>query len=588
MKRIIFLIFLPLFLYGQIKSGYEIFVSPGGNDNNNGSEKKPFKTIERAKEYIKSLKSQNGDIIVYLRGGEYYLNKTVVFKSEDSGKNGFFVIYKAYKDEKPVISGGVEVKGWEKYKDGIYRAKFNGEVFRQLYVNGKKAIRARDPEKGTYYRLKFWDYKYSDVIVDANQVAKIKNIDKVEMIPHLHWAEQVLHLASIDKIKEFAYIKFKEPAQEMIFKRDYPIKAENESYHFENALEFLDTEGEWFFDENEKYIYYKPYLYEDISKSKVIVPQLETLIKIEGTIENPVKNLVFYGITFAHSNWNLPSKTSVCFAQAGQYTHKLIAPNEQYFKKPESAIQVDYAQNIKFERNIFKFLGSTGLDFFKGVSNSSIIGNIFYQISGNGISLGTFSGPDEHQSVMYNPKDEREGCSNDTISNNVVTEVCHDYINACGITVGYARGMVIKHNEVYNLPYTGISVGWGWEDKPNFMKNNTIQWNHIYDVMKILCDGGGIYTLSRQPESDISYNFIHDISKSIWAIGAPNNGIFFDQGSSGFTIYKNVFKDIPAGNTRHNMTGKLNYIENEYYDEEVMTKAGLEEKYKDIKKFFEK
>ena len=303
-------------------------------------------------------------------------------------------------------------------------------------------------------------------------------------------------------------------------------------------------------------------------------------MKIEGTVDNPVKNLVFSGIRFSHSNWNLPSKTGVCFAQAGQYTVNIEGTNTQYFKRPESAILVNFADNIKFEKNIFMNLGSTGLDLYKGVSNSAVIGNIFYKISGNGISIAKFSEADESQVVMYNPKDEREGCSDNRIANNLITEVCDDYINTCGIAAGYPRGLLIEHNEIYNLPYSGVSVGWGWEDKPNFMTNNIIRWNHIYDVLKILCDGGGIYTLSRQPESEISNNYIHDIYRSHWAVGSLNNGIFLDQGSSGILLKKNVFRNIQEGNTRHNMTGELKYVNNEYFDPATIINAGLEKEFR--------
>ena len=228
--------------------------------------------------------------------------------------------------------------------------------------------------------------------------------------------------------------------------------------------------------------------------------------------------------------------------------------------------------------------GSTGLDLYNGASSCSIIGNVFYDIAGNGISIAKFSEPNESHVEMFNPQDERIGCVNDTVSNNIITETCNDYINTCGLAAGYARGLVVEHNEVYGLPYTGISVGWGWEDKPNFMRDNSIRWNHIYDCMKILCDGGGVYTLSRQPNSDISYNYIHDVYRSPWAVGSLNNAIFLDQGSSGITIKKNVFRNIQEGNTRHNMTGELVYIENEYFGNDVITGAGLEKEYKDIRK----
>ena len=99
----------------------------------------------------------------------------------------------------------------------------------------------------------------------------------------------------------------------------------------------------------------------------------------------------------------------------------------------------------------------------------------------------------------------------------------------------------VAHNLVHDLPYTGISVGWQWNPNPTPCKENLIESNHVYDVMNRLCDGGCIYTLGFQPGTVIRGNVFHDAHRSAYAHGgAPNNGIFFDQGSKGYLFEQNV------------------------------------------------
>ena len=109
---------------------------------------------------------------------------------------------------------------------------------------------------------------------------------------------------------------------------------------------------------------------------------------------------------------------------------------------------------------------------------------------------------------------------NNTIQNNYIAQTGVEYLDAPGINVIYTDGTNISHNEITNVPYDGISLGWGWGvpdagslrgwTTPTVAQNNTVQYNYIHDVMKVLIDGGGIYTLSAQPNSSINNNYIRD------------------------------------------------------------------------------
>ncbi|MEE4311837.1 MAG: right-handed parallel beta-helix repeat-containing protein [candidate division KSB1 bacterium] len=576
-------ILLFILIFGAANAQQSFYVSPGGDDDNPGTLIRPFATIAKAQRAVRRINSDmRSDIVVYLRGGRYQLSSTLKFDARDSGSNGHRVIYSAYQDEVPVISGGVTIRKWGKGKNGVYTSRSQG-TFRQLYVNGRRAIRARTPDAGSYHRLKLWNERDREIIIDSTLIRRWSNFRHVEMIPQLHWAEAILPLESFEKAGPYAHVVPQEPERALIFKRMYPVKSENEAFHFENALEFLDQPGEWYHDPVSKKLYYRPRSGEDMQTAIVIAPELETLIQITGTFDDPVHHLTFTGITFSHAGWNLPRDTGMLSTQAGFYSIRVEGSNVQYFSRPPAAVYVAAAHHLRFERNHFTHLGATGLDLHYGTHDDVIIGNVFEDISGNGMLHARFSGPDEKHTRLYNPDDMRDICANDTISNNIVTRIGRDYPGCCGIACGFPRAVIIEHNDIFDLPYTGISVGWSWMDEDNVMQDNQIRYNHIYNVVTLLCDGGGIYTLSKQPNSMIKENYIHDIYRSQWAVGSLNNGIFLDQGSNGLTLERNVFENIQEGTIRHHDTSTIVSIKNDTQDQRVKDNAGLTPAFHDIR-----
>lgn len=139
------------------ESGY--YVSTSGNDSDPGTREKPFATLQKAVEVVRSdLQSkQPSDITVYLHGGVYQLEEPVIFKPEDSGRDNFQVIYKAMPGEEPIMSGGVQVNNWEQNEQGVWisevpQAEGMPWIFRELFIEGKRAQRARHPDQG-YLRV---------------------------------------------------------------------------------------------------------------------------------------------------------------------------------------------------------------------------------------------------------------------------------------------------------------------------------------------------------------------------------------------------------------------------------------------------
>lgn len=604
------LLVLPYDLYAQnLATNY--FVDAGqGNDANNGlSVTKPFKTISKAKDAVRLLdKSGNNNITVNLRGGVYFQDKTLEFNENDGGTSSYQVTYKNYKEEFAVISGGKIIVGWKLFDKAknIYRAPAKSIEFRQLYVNGLRAQRARLPNADSNYLIEKWDTAHEQVVVKKEQVSNWKNFTKVEIITINQFTSNHIRLNSFSTDSSFAYLKMQDAESKILRKVVIPFWYN--SYWFENAYEFIDVEGEWYLSKTDGFVYYKPFEGENMLEAEVIAPYLETIVKIEGSnLDKPVINLQFKGIEFSYATWTWPNQNGCIEHQAFHpfsERQSEVGKSEEMWTPP-AGVYVAKADYIQFQRCTFSHMGANGLNLHYGTHHCSIIGNVVYDISGNGICEAKHNEDNVPWITPYRPEDLREVCSNDIISNNYVAKCGVDYKGSVGIFCGMTSNVTIGHNEVCNLPYTGISVGWGWcqANDTTVMKNNKIIFNNVHHVNQdsIMWDAGGIYTLSNQPNSVCSNNFC----------SSKFNGLYFDEGSGHFSIFNNV---VESGNEwihiwspkQNNLVAIDNYssnfkqlnkgtnciVKNTIYvpdknwpqeAKDIIKDAGLENEYRDIK-----
>ncbi|MBN1249501.1 MAG: hypothetical protein JXC32_17700, partial [Anaerolineae bacterium] len=374
-----------------------IYVAATGDDSNPGTLARPVRTLAKARDIVRTLNgAMTADITVYVRGGTYPLTDTLTFSNADSGTGGFYVKYVAYAGERPLITGGQPIKGWtlSDPSKGIYAATGTNTPFRQLYVNGVKAIRARSPNLGAngepnFTRCTGWDGTAQNFQAASSDVGSWKNLTKVEMHLMVLWADNTMRIASITTSGSTAYIKVQSP-ENMIFQRPNPAFWPSQMrFYFENAFELLDQPGEWYLDETASTLYYKPRSGEDMTTAVVIAPMLETLVAITGTsTSDQASYLWFEGLTFAHSTYMRPSQYGFLDAQAGQYNITAPSNNQQTVGRPGAGVTVTNANHIHFERNLFTQMAATGLDFISGTHDDMIIGNAFTDIGGSGISIG--------------------------------------------------------------------------------------------------------------------------------------------------------------------------------------------------------
>ena len=267
-------------------------------------------------------------------------------------------------------------------------------------------------------------------------------------------------------------------------------------------------------------------------------------MKVAGTLDQTVKNIQFIGLSFQHTGWNLPTQQGYTSTQASFYP---ILTN--YDGKVPAAFSVEAAEKIVFKGNTFQHLGGTGLDLISATTNIDIIGNVFRDISANGMNV------ESGLSILKQmPTDLRTIVKQTRVANNFITKVGQDYYGSVGIFGGFTEALTVEHNELMDLPYSAISVGWGWTINTTQLKDNIIRYNNIHHIMQQMVDGGGIYTLSKQPNSQIYENFIHDFDRSPWSAPPtdptknwfPVVGIYLDQATEGYAVERNVIVNVPT------------------------------------------
>lgn len=553
----------------------EYYVSLTGDDSNDGSKDAPFATIERARDEIRKLTgNMTGNIIVHISDGEYVLENTLTFDERDSATNGFSVKYIG--NGNTVISGGTEIGNFSLYdsEKNIYCARVpDGMNFRQLYVDGVKMTRARSNTDfstrivgasrfnadGTMIpeHLNYWGEDslvpadYGEIYLNADEFPDFNNLTDVELHILTAWVKNVLRVKSADTKDSITTIRIQDNENRLIFNRLHPnidgyshMNTYNFVYYIENAYELIDEDNEWYLDESTDTVYIKVPADTDMNNVCVIAPRLENLITVKPNNNSKIKNLSFEEITFRYSNWTVPSEEGLVDIQAGMYANYCIfKTNDMGVLRPAAAVYVADTENFTMKNCTVENMGAAGIDLHYGTKDSVIQDNLIQNISGSGVMVGKFvidENTDIH--VVYNPEDESDICTGDRIVNNRIMHIGTDYESSVGIGAGYPRDILIANNEISYAPYTGISVGFGWSSNDNAMRNNRILNNEIHHTSQILCDAGGIYTLSKQPDSEMSGNYIHDIVLPEWA-DYGTSGIYMDEQTSGYTVKNNVLEN---------------------------------------------
>ena len=595
----------------------EIWISPKGSDFNDGTRQSPKATLtsalRQAREWRRTEDNRiQGGITIYMEGGTYAFHEPVFIRPEDSGTKESPTVIRSVGDEKVILSGGISINGWKK-QGKVWVADvpvFNGRPldFRQLWVNGKKAVRARDVEDfEKMNRICSVDEKNEILYVPVVSIRRL--IDNkgnlkakyAEMVLHQMWCVANLRIRSVEVQGDSAAIRFHQPESRIQFEHPWPrpmvtTNGHNSAFYLTNARELQDVPGEWYHDIDARKVYYYPREGEKMQEAEVIVPAVETLVRVEGILDRPVCHIRFEKITFSYTTWMRPSEKGHVPLQAGMYltdgyridpkmqrnylNHPL--DNQGWLGRPAAAVRVVAARQIDFERCRFEHLGSTGLDYEEAVQGGVVRGCLFRDIAGNGLLVGSFSPAAHETHLPYDPADRREVCTQQHINNCYFTEIGNEDWGCLAIAAGYVGDVNIEHNEISEVPYSGISLGWGWTQTVNCMRNNRVHANLIHHYAKHMYDVAGIYTLGSQPKSYVTENCVHSIYKPGY-VHDPNHWFYLytDEGSSFITVRDNWTE---GEKYLQNANGPGNVWENNgpKVDNDVRERAGLEAGYKDL------
>ncbi|GIJ09680.1 RICIN domain-containing protein [Micromonospora andamanensis] len=533
-------------------------------------------SLTGAQSVVRSMNtSMSGDIVVQLADGVYRLSSPLRFTAADSGTNGYRVIWQAAPSARPVISGARAVTGWTQVDAGrnIWRANVGaGTDTRQLYVNGALATRARTQVNRADFSADSTGMRFtSGALSYLNNLA---NQSRIQMESVNSFTDRYVSVQSISgnlirmqqpgwSNNNFGYDTFTSPH------RAGPL-------YLANAYEFLDTPGEWYLDPGTGALNYIPLAGQNMSSVSVELPTQQSLVNLGGTYAAPAHHISFTGITFTgttwlgassnqgyvdqqtgayiYGNWNWPSFTS-CHNGCPQF--EATRPNWQQMP---AAVQISAANNITLSDSQFVNLGQTAIGIGNdanahasgvglGASNITVTRSEIARNAAGGIVVGGVRADAHH------PSDQRMVNRDITISNNRLHDLGIEYRGIVSVLTTYVTNSTVSYNEVYNMPYTGMSIGYGWgandaggsehyagrglyNYQPRYTtattaSNNRLIGNYVHDVMQQMNDGGCIYTLSANPGGLISDNYCLRTNGYF--------GLYFDEGSRYYTARNNVF-----------------------------------------------
>lgn len=562
-----------------------IAVSPSGDDAADGTVDHPFRTLERAQRAVREVNSDH-DVVVQLAGGIYRIDHPLLFRAADGGRNEHTVTWsEASPGAQPVISGGLAVSGWRLWSADrkIYVADVpRGLDSRQLWVNDRLAPRA-----SIELVRKDWDFTRQGMVLHAgveNPLLSLRSANRLEVRATGFFTERI---SPVERIAGNTLVMRQPAWDNNIWGYDTiekPFGPQFSHLYLSNALELISRPGQWFLDPAEGKLYLRPPDGLDIMKADVELPRLPVLISISGTLDDPVENLSITGIRFSHSSWLGPSSIEgYASQQSGTFLTGRAAAypadpirtcaqgcsgfesmRNQWHQMP-AAIQVSGAKRITFEHNIFAHLGQYALGIgndadatLSGVGLATgdirIEANLFTDSAGGAIEAGGV------QAEAHHPSDLRQTNRQLVIRSNKIQFVSEDYRDNTAILSTYVLGAAILHNDISDVPYDAIDIGFGWglQDpggNPRYLfRMHTYDWkqnpiyqsptthrdvvvanNRIHGAKSFFHDGGAIYNLSASPGTLITENYIYDNHGMI--------GIYLDEGSRYLTVRRNVVQD---------------------------------------------
>lgn len=481
-----------------------------------------------------------GPVTIVLHDQTNTLTQPLVLTSATVGQGLAFV---AAPGSQPTITGGVAITDWLETGDGNWHAVLpdvaNGSWwFEELFVDGHRATRAREPDTDDARVVSAGPDNRTSFTFDAKSLDP-NRIDASCEVVFLHdWSISRVRIAEVDVQTSTIIladpIGCKAPHYAITNFEPHP------RFFIEGGVRLIDEPGEWALLRDTGELIYRPRPGQSPQTTTVIAPRAPALIEASGTPDNMLAPVSFTGIRFAHASWPIPGY-GYAEGQAAFYEQRDKQGSDGTRDAVPAAITFNWAHTPRLDHCTIESVGGTGVVIGAGCRDGLIVNSVIRDCGANGVMLGENAAREVNAGPWWQTAPQQVA-SNNAMEHCLVEQCGQRFFGAVGVWIGLAAKTRVEQCEVRDLPYTGISVGWRWDETPTPCRDNLIEGNHIHHVMQVLSDGGGIYTLGLQPGTVLRGNAIHDVSAN--AGRAPSNGMFLDQGTTGITIERNIFWNI--------------------------------------------